>query len=134
MHPLARAGEIHDGVVRISPAPQLARASELRRYHADGVAAAFEKAADELERELREVAHELLNLVQAAEYSGYSADHLGRMVQKNQLRNYGRKNAPLVRRDEIPSKPGSRPRLDQSAQFEQIDRVQIARSIVNQSN
>lgn len=40
---------------------------------------------------------ETLSLTQAAERTGYSADHIGRLVREGRLPNAGRKNAPRVR-------------------------------------
>lgn len=52
----------------------------------------------------RAEANELLNLQEAARESGYSADHLGRLVRDGRIRNAGRPNAPRVRRGELPRK------------------------------
>ncbi len=38
-----------------------------------------------------------LTLAQAAERTGYSAEHIGRLVRQGKLPNAGRKNAPRVR-------------------------------------
>ena len=40
---------------------------------------------------------ETLSLTQAAERTGYSANHIGRLVRQGRLPNAGRKNAPRVR-------------------------------------
>jgi hypothetical protein len=87
------------------------RAALLRPY-APFVARAFEDASTELERELETVADELLALRAAAEYSGYSADHLRRLVREGKLRNAGRPHAPRFRRADLPLKPA------QPAQFD----------------
>lgn len=55
------------------------------------------------------VAHrndEALNLRKAARESGYSVDHLGRLLSEGQLPNAGRPNAPRIRRGDLPRKPG----------------------------
>jgi excisionase family DNA binding protein len=44
----------------------------------------------------------LLTLTQAAHVSGYSADHLGRLVRIGELTNYGRPHAPRVRTGDLP--------------------------------
>jgi hypothetical protein len=36
--------------------------------------------------------------------SGYSEDHLGKMVRQKKLTNYGRKHSPKVRLAELPKK------------------------------
>jgi len=40
---------------------------------------------------------ETLSLTEAAERTGYSAEHIGRLVRQGRLPNAGRKNAPRVR-------------------------------------
>jgi hypothetical protein len=40
--------------------------------------------------------------------SGYSADHLGELVREGKIPNAGRKNAPLIRRLDLPMKAGRR--------------------------
>src|SRR2546422_8441350 len=52
----------------------------------------------------------LLSLAEAASVSGYSADHLGRLVRRGTLENHGRANAPKVRLGSLPRKPGLRTR------------------------
>lgn len=75
------------------------------RSVAPTVAEAYELAARELEARLGSVADELLSLAQAARESGYSADHLGRLVKTQRLRNHGRAHAPRIRRGDLPVKP-----------------------------
>jgi hypothetical protein len=49
-------------------------------------------------RHIREtVLAETMSLTEAAERTGYSANHLGRLVRQGKLPNAGRKNAPRVR-------------------------------------
>lgn len=80
------------------------RANSLQPY-APSAAAAFLAAADELTVALAESEDALLSLESAARESGYSSDHLGRLVKSGQLMNYGRKHAPRVRRGDLPRKP-----------------------------
>ena len=47
----------------------------------------------------------LLTLTLASQVSGYSADHLGRMVGEGRLTNYGRKGSPKLRLGDLPKKP-----------------------------
>ena len=75
------------------------------RVVAPAVAEAFERTAAELEACLGEHAEALLPLSVAARESGYSADHLGRLVRLGRLRNHGRAHAPRVRRGDLPAKP-----------------------------
>ena len=49
-------------------------------------------------RRVRETAlAETMSLTEAAERTGYSAEHIGRLVRRGRLPNAGRKNAPRVR-------------------------------------
>src|SRR5687768_16361661 len=73
---------------------------------ADAAAKAWEKAADELEHSLRNRGEGALTLSEAAKVSGYSTDHLGRLVRKKRVQNVGRKSAPRIRRADLPQKPG----------------------------
>ena len=81
----------------------LARAEELRPYAAPA-AEAFERAAAELRAALHEESLGTVNLEEAAAISGYSADHLGRLVKDGTIPNAGRKNAPRIRRCDVPRK------------------------------
>lgn len=72
-------------------------------------AEAFTQAADDLERALREAYTDAVDLQKAAEYSGYTPDHLTRLIRQGRLRNVGRKFAPRVLRQDLPIKPGHVP-------------------------
>lgn len=106
----------------------LARRDELRRLHAlvDG-ATLCEELLSELDRLADDSTGELLSLTRAAVESGYSADHLGRLIREGKIPNAGRQHAPRIRRADLPMKAGAlrsaRPRVI-------LDRTQIARSVV----
>lgn len=89
-----------------------ARAHDLIPYSTAAVAA-FNEVADDLEKALKEQAAELLTLNEAAEASGFSADHLGVLIRQGKLANLGRKHSPRVRRPDLPRKP--QPRSSSSA-------------------
>lgn len=72
----------------------------------------------------------LLNLQQAATESGYSASHLGRLVNEGKIPNAGRKNAPLIRRSDLPVKPGLRSHKSRPSIYESRN-DRIARAIVS---
>lgn len=80
-----------------------ARASELEPY-APAAAAAYRTAASELATEEFRLDNEKLKIAPAARECGFSAQHLRRMVREGRLRNYGKKNAPLVRRGDLPKR------------------------------
>jgi hypothetical protein len=81
------------------------RAGKLREWAAaEEAAKAWEEAARELEAVLAAEEQELLNLQQASELSGYTPDHLGRLVREGKLPNSGRINAPRIRVGDLPRK------------------------------
>ena len=82
-----------------------ARAQELQDWGSgEGLARAWERAAIELEQALRQQQDETLNLKDAARESGYSADHLGELLRQQKIPNVGRRNAPRIRRADLPIK------------------------------
>jgi hypothetical protein len=82
------------------------RAEQLRRWAgAEGAAVAWEAAAAELDAALREVDGEALTLSEAAAESGYAARTLRQMVAEGTLPNAGRRNAPRIRRADLPRRP-----------------------------
>lgn len=83
-------------------------AANLRRFGAESQARTLETCADELLEALRLTRDELLSLQRAAEESGYSVDHLGRLIRDGKLPNAGRPSKPLIRRSQLPLKPGTR--------------------------
>jgi hypothetical protein len=84
-----------------------AEAEKLEERYGDFAGAAICRAhVKDLRHALTDFVHETLNLTDAAERCGYSADHLGRMIRDGKLKNYGRKNAPQLRAVDLPRKPG----------------------------
>lgn len=73
--------------------------------YSDAAAKAFGEAADDLDRELRHSAGELLNLSEAARRTGYSPDHIARLVRRGVVPNWGAKGRPKVRLADLPRKP-----------------------------
>ena len=105
------------------------RAAELRTWAAaEQAATALDRVADELETELRADGEAELNLEQAAAECGYSARHLARLVRDGSVAKAGRKNAPRIRRGDLPRKPGTLPPDPLAATFVG-DRGRIARSV-----
>ena len=80
------------------------RAGHLRRY-APEVAAAWEDAATELEEHDHRHGQEELTRDEAAKESGYTPDHISRLIAEKRIKNVGRKGKPLVRRGDLPRKP-----------------------------
>jgi hypothetical protein len=81
-----------------------ALAAQQRRLGADAQARILEFCADELAAALLRAGDELLSLSHAAKESGYSLDHLSRMVREGKIPNGGRKAKPLIRRRDLPPK------------------------------
>lgn len=81
-----------------------ALAAQQRRLGADAQARILEFCADELAAALMRAGDELLSLSRAAKESGYSADHLSRMVREGRIPNSGRRSKPLIRRKDLPVK------------------------------
>lgn len=68
---------------------------------------------------------EVLNLREASRESGYSGDHLGRMVRDGKIPNVGRRNAPKVLRKDLPRKAP----LSPITPVRELSREQIVRSV-----
>lgn len=83
------------------------KATDLRRY-APEVANAIEDCASELSVALGAESDTPLTFAEAAAESGYSAEHLRKLVASGKIENAGRPNAPRIRRADLPIKPGSR--------------------------
>ena len=83
---------------------------------------------EELLRDVRTVfagdSDALLTLREASARSGYSVDHIGRLLREGALHNAGRKGSPRIRAGELPRKPprgvGSRGAYDPVADAESL--------------
>jgi len=107
-------------------------ATELtNRYSQPALAGLTSQHIRELEDALQQEADELLNLTQAAAVCGYTADSLGRMIREERLENHGKRNAPLVRKADLPRKPHLREVLNTPTV--PLTREQIALAVVNRA-
>ena len=79
-------------------------AAQLRSLGGDAQARTLEWCADQLTPAVRQKADELLSLHRASEESGYSMDHLGRLLREGKIPNSGRRAKPLIRRRDLPVK------------------------------
>jgi hypothetical protein len=104
------------------------RAGQLRHWGMEREARLWECAAEELEAALRSEGAELLTLQDAALVSGYTPDHIGRLVRDGKVANHGRPNAPRVRRADLPRKTGG---LHAAVPPNHISRAERARAVVN---
>lgn len=78
--------------------------------------------------------YQVLTLTQAERLSGYSRAHLGRLIRDGKIPNAGRPNAPRVRSDDLPRKPGHLPSQQDSSQIGGTSKRQIVRSIVRRNS
>ena len=113
------------------PAKLREEAFRLRRYGAEAQAILLSTVADDLEAAFRQEEEELLNLQRAAEESGYSTAHLGRLAREGAIPNAGRSNAPRIRRGDLPRKAAGLPQDTPVLTLK--DRQQVARSIITRN-
>jgi hypothetical protein len=80
-----------------------ARRDEFARFQAtvDGAKLCDELLA-ELDGALQARADEAITLREAAALSGYTVDHLARMIRQGKVTNAGRKHVPRLRRADLP--------------------------------
>ncbi len=81
------------------------KAEQVRRY-SEPAANAWEDAACELEAAFAQWQLETLTLAEANVESGYSYSHLQRLVADGAIENVGEPGSPLLRRGDLPRKPG----------------------------
>lgn len=114
------------------PANWRKRAKALRRYGGEPPALALERCADELEDTLVARDETTLSLVEAARESGYTADHLGRLVRDGKIPNAGRPGAPRIARVDLPRKApaAAEPRLADKPRRRDVSNAQIVQSII----
>ena len=89
--------------------------------------------ADQLEAVVVDQGSEVLTLREASAESGYSADHLGRMIRAGKVPNAGRRGAPRVRRSDLPTKTASLTRVGPVSTLEG-SKAAVVRSIANQGS
>ncbi|MCH7686094.1 MAG: helix-turn-helix domain-containing protein [Planctomycetes bacterium] len=110
------------------PATWRDKAGIFRDHAEEPLARAYEACAGDLEQALAEDTNATLTLSEAAEMSGLTADHLGRLVRQGKIHNAGRKGAPRIHRASLPGKLG----LARQHEGPQVDRTQIVRSAINE--
>ena len=118
--------------VEALPATWRKRAKALRRYGGETPAVALECCAAELEATLVERDETTFSLVEASRDSGYSADHLGRLVRDGKIPNAGRPGAPRIARRHLPRKAHApaEPRLARKGRSGEVSNAQIVQSII----
>jgi hypothetical protein len=73
---------------------------------------------------------ETLTVAEAARESGYTRDHVARLIRSGTIPNAGRPRAPRVRRGDLPRKPSKLPTPPPHPHLVGADPVQVARSVV----
>ena len=108
------------------------RAKALRRYGSEPPAVALERCAAELEDTIAERDETTFSLVEASRESGYTADHLGRLVRDGKIPNAGRPGAPRIARRDLPRKAHvtAHPRLAEKRRSGDVSNAQIVQSII----
>ena len=119
--------------VETLPAAWRRQAKALRRYGGETPAVALDSCAAELEATLIEKDEITFSLTEAARESGYSADHLGRLVRDGKIPNAGRPGAPRIARGHLPRKAQApaEPRLAEKPHPREVSNVQIVQSIID---
>ena len=103
-------------------------AAKLFREHEQAATAVvYEKCADQLEAVLELETEATLSLQEASAESGYSADHLGRMIREEKIPNAGKPGAPRIANKDLPRKPDIAPRSSRT----HLDGTQIVRSAIS---
>lgn len=81
------------------------KAAELRESFGDDARArALEWAACQIEEAIRDSEDSVLTLAEASLRSGYSPDHLARLIREEKIPNAGRRGAPRVRAGDLPKR------------------------------
>ena len=115
------------------PAEWRGTATVFREHANEPVAIAYERCAQALEKALVAGGEEVLTLGEAAQESGYSPDHLGRMIRERQLRNAGRMGAPAIRRRDLPMKAIRREAVAAAPTLPHTTNAQVVQSIIDRS-
>ena len=79
----------------------------LREHGASEAAVTSEKHAREVVKAVSEAEDETLTLAEAAAESGYARRTIRQKVATGEIPNVGRKNAPRIRRGDLPRKAGA---------------------------
>jgi hypothetical protein len=82
-----------------------ADAETLRRRGATAQAEVLESVLADFDAAWTILQAEAVSLAEGARVSGYTADHLSRLMREGKLRNVGRPGAPRVRLTDLPRKP-----------------------------
>ena len=101
-------------------------AALLRDHGAIEAAQTTEKLASEVVEAVKRAEDEELTLAEAAAASGYAKRTIRQKIAEGKLENVGRKNAPRIRRGDLPKRTKSEKRTD-------FDATAEARSVMEAS-
>lgn len=101
----------------------------LRKYGCEVVAHVLDTVAYQAQVSVVEGSEEKLTLKQASELSGYSMDHLSRLVRDGMIPNAGEHGAPRIKHVDLPRKP-----VGKSTPQSHVDSEQIVQSIINRGD
>ena len=87
-------------------------AKVLREHGASEAATTSEKHAREVVEAVKLAEDEVLTLAEAAAESGYARRTIRQKIQMGQIPNIGKKNAPRIRRGDLPKRAGSVKKAD----------------------
>ena len=76
---------------------------------------------------------EVLTLPEAERLSGYSKEHLGRLIRNRKIPNAGRPGSPRIRRADLSIKPGHLPNDEAGLQIHRASKEHVVRSFVANS-
>lgn len=109
-----------------------ADATVLRRRGADGAAQLLEGCAAELDAvDEASRAAAIVTPAQAARLTGYSAEHIARLVRRGTIPNVGRKHAPRVRLADVPRKAGTLADASAAPHLVGATRRDLTRAVAN---
>lgn len=81
-------------------------AETLRGRGAHRQAEALESAAEDLQKRISYWTKKPLSPAKAATESGYTADHIRRLIREGKVPNAGDESSPRIERRHVPRKPG----------------------------
>ena len=123
----------HTSQVWLNDLPECWRslATSFEQFGGSAQAHALRACASMLEQAIHVRDEALLTLEEAERVSGYSGDHLGRLVREGKIPNAGRRHAPRIRQRDLPRKACRLQTPSQSPHLAGATPGQIARAVVN---
>jgi hypothetical protein len=106
-------------------------ATSFEQFGGSTQAQALQCCANMLEQALHARDEALLTLEEAERVSGYSGDHLRRLVREGKIPNAGRRYAPRIRRRDVPRKACRLQSSPVGSNLAGATPGQIARAVVN---